>query len=126
TWMEFGKHPNIVNVRSVDKFNGNLFVALEFIAPNEIGANTLDKQIRVAKPTLRKILKWALDICEGMIFAKSRGLIAHRDLKPSNLMIDASESIKITDFGLALFSADPSNRFINSSPSGTPVYMPPE
>jgi len=125
-WMEFGKHPNIVNVRSVDKFNGSLFVALEFIPPNELGANTLDKQIRVARPTIRKAIKWALDICEGMIYAKSRGLIAHRDLKPSNLMIDASESIKITDFGLAIFAADPSNQFVDSSPSGTPVYMPPE
>ncbi|MBK9326399.1 MAG: protein kinase, partial [Hydrogenophilales bacterium] len=90
------------------------------------GASTLDMQIRAARPSLRKTLKWAIDICEGMNHAKSRGLIAHRDLKPSNLMIDANESIKITDFGLAIFPVDPSNRFVDTSPSGTPVYMPPE
>src|SRR5215470_9003466 len=42
-WMEFEKHPNIVNVRSVDFYNGRLFVALEFIPPNELGVNSLDK-----------------------------------------------------------------------------------
>jgi serine/threonine protein kinase len=36
-WMEFGRHPNIVNVRAVDHFNGSLFVALESIPPNEFG-----------------------------------------------------------------------------------------
>lgn len=125
-WLEFGKHPNIVNVRAIDLFNGKLFLALEFIPPNELGVNTLEKQIRITKPSLRNILKWALNICNGMSYAKSKGLIAHRDLKPSNLMIDSTESIKITDFGLAIFSIDPSNQFVDISPSGTPVYMPPE
>lgn len=125
-WMEFGRHPNIVNVRAVDLFNGSLFVAVEFIPPNEIGACTLDKQIRVAKPSLRRVLKWALDICEGMTFAKSKGMVAHRDLKPSNLMIDASEVIKVTDFGLASFLVDSATQNIDTAPSGTPPYMPPE
>lgn len=126
TWMEIGKHPNIVNVRAVDYFNGSLFVALEYIPPNELGVNTLDGHIRLFNSSLRRALKYVLDICEGMIQAYSRGLIAHRDLKPSNLMLDANETIKITDFGLAIFSVDPGNRLVDTTPSGTPVYMPPE
>ena len=125
-WMEFGRHPNIVNVRAVDHFNGSLFVALEFIPPNEFGACTLDKQIRNGKPSLRNALKWALDICQGMTFAKSKGMIAHRDLKPSNLMIDASSTIKVTDFGLASFLVDSTAQHVDTAPSGTPPYMPPE
>jgi serine/threonine protein kinase len=118
------KHPNIVNVRTVDLFNGSLFLALEFIPPNEMGVNTLQKQLQVAAPTLSQAVRWA--ISEGMIYARSKGLIAHRDLKPSNLMIDATNSIKITDFGLAIFAVDPSSAFVNKSPAGTPVYMAPE
>lgn len=125
-WMEFGQHPNIVTVRAVDLFNGSLFVALEFIPPNEFGACTLDKQIRSCKPSLRSALKWALDICQGMAFAKAKGMIAHRDLKPSNLMIDASSTIKVTDFGLASFLVDSATQHVDSAPSGTPLYMPPE
>jgi tetratricopeptide (TPR) repeat protein len=41
-------------------------------------------------------------------------------------MLDATESIKITDFGLAIYSVDPSTKFIDTPPSGTPIYMPPE
>jgi serine/threonine protein kinase len=82
--MRLGKHPNIVSVRSVDYFNGRLVLALEFITPNELGVNTLEKQLEVKKLDLHETLKWALDVCEGMSFANSKGLIAHRDLKPSN------------------------------------------
>jgi len=125
-WMEFEKHPNIVNVRTVDFFNGCLFLALEFIPPNEIGVNTLDKVLEKSRVSLATALKWGIEICIGMTYAISRGMIAHRDLKPSNLMIDPNDTLQITDFGLAIFSIAPSNRFIDSSPSGTPTYMPPE
>ena len=65
-------------------------------------------------------------ICQGMRHSASKGVIAHRDLKPSNLMVDPGGTVKVTDFGLATFSVDRSSRFIDTSPSGTPVYMPPE
>lgn len=125
-WLAFGRHPNIVNVRAVDLFNGSLFVAIEFVPPNEFGACSLDRQIRCAPPSLRRALKWALDVCEGMTFAKTKGLIAHRDLKPANLMIDASGTIKVTDFGLASFIVDSAVQQSDAAPSGTPLYMPPE
>jgi serine/threonine-protein kinase len=41
-------------------------------------------------------------------------------------MIAHDDSIKLTDFGLAVFNADPSNVAVDVSPSGTPAYMPPE
>lgn len=43
-WMEFWKHPNIVNVRAVDIFNGSLFIALEFVPPGELGDNCLTRE----------------------------------------------------------------------------------
>ena len=73
TWMEFGKHPNIVNVLAVDIFNGDLFLTLEFIPPNQLQVNTLDKQIRVATPTLRQMVQWSLDICEDESMRSRKG-----------------------------------------------------
>ena len=35
-WMAFGKHPNIVTLRSVDVFNGYLFIVLEYVPPTGI------------------------------------------------------------------------------------------
>jgi eukaryotic-like serine/threonine-protein kinase len=125
-WMAMQKHPNVVSVRSLDYFNGKLFIALEFIPPDELGINSLDNYIFKRGIPQELLLRWAIQICQGMLHAASKGVIAHRDLKPSNLMIDPEGNVKITDFGLATFSVDRSSRFIDTSPSGTPVYMPPE
>lgn len=125
-WMEMQKHPNVVSVRSLDYFNGRLFIALEFIPPDDLEINSLDKYIAKRRIPQELLLRWALQICQGMRHAASKGVIAHRDLKPSNLMVDPGGTVKVTDFGLATFSVDRSSRFIDTSPSGTPVYMPPE
>ena len=125
-WMEFGKHPNIVNVRAVDIFNGSLFIALELVPPGELGDNCLDKIIQKRRISQQTTIKWGIELCDALIYANSKGMIAHRDLKPSNLMIAPEGVLKVTDFGLALFSVDPTNRAVDISPSGTPVYMPPE
>ena len=125
-WMEFERHPNIVNVRAVDIFNGSLFIALEFVPPGELGDNCLDKILLNRRISQQTAIKWGIELCDALIHANSKGMIAHRDLKPSNLMIDPEGVLKVTDFGLAIFNVDPTNRAIDISPSGTPVYMPPE
>src|SRR5437870_13269599 len=36
-WLHFGRQANIVSAKAVDVFNGRLFIALEFIPPDESG-----------------------------------------------------------------------------------------
>ena len=58
-------------------------------------------------------------ICDAVHHAHTLGL-QHRDLKPSNIMLDASLTPRILDFGLA--AADPARgHFV-----GTPPYLAPE
>ena len=125
-WMAFGKHPNIVTLRSVDVFNGYLFIVLEYVSPGETNENCLDSILDKYKISENRALALAIQLCDALIFANNKGMIAHRDLKPSNIMVSHDDSLKVTDFGLAIFSADPTNIAINLSPSGTPAYMPPE
>jgi serine/threonine protein kinase len=124
TWLQFGRHANIVSAKAVDVFNGRLFIALEFIPPDESGINSMEKALVRRTIGKERALNWAIEICWGMSFAYSRGLIAHRDLKPANLLIDQHERVKISDFGLATHVCTESGE--RRVVSGTPLYMPPE
>ncbi|HEY5474141.1 MAG TPA: serine/threonine-protein kinase, partial [Candidatus Limnocylindrales bacterium] len=50
----------------------------------------------------------------------------HRDLKPQNVLIDASDRVRITDFGLAKQTQGESHLTMTGAIMGSPSYMPPE
>uniref|UniRef100_A0A8D8V4Y1 Tyrosine-protein kinase hopscotch n=1 Tax=Cacopsylla melanoneura TaxID=428564 RepID=A0A8D8V4Y1_9HEMI len=49
-----------------------------------------------------QLIKYALDIAEGMEYLGSRNII-HRDLAARNILVAAPDLVKISDFGLAQF-----------------------
>lgn len=125
-WLNLGKHPNVVSALAVDLFNGRLFISLEFIPPDERGVNTLGQAMSKRTITLPLALKWAIEITSGLLHGYNQGLIAHRDLKPGNIMVDTSDHAQITDFGLANYNIAPTRSRVDTSISGTPLYMAPE
>lgn len=134
-WLSFEKHPNIVSAKAIDIFNGQLSIALDFIPPNEKGINSLDKYFGRLKISNSHILTWAIELAQAMVYANSKGLIAHRDIKPNNIMIDQTNHIMLTDFGIAIFneivlsdkiSFIKEQEYLATSISGTPPYMAPE
>ncbi len=65
-----------------------------------------------------------LQVGQALSTAHTQGVI-HRDIKPANIMLDASNTIKVMDFGIAKMSnaerLTQTNDFL-----GTPLYMSPE
>jgi len=55
--------------------------------------------------------------------SSDRPMILHRDLKPENVFLDATNSVKLGDFGLS--KSLPSHTFAQTY-VGTPFYMSPE
>lgn len=100
-WITAGAHANIVQAYWVREIAGQLFVAAEYVAPDEDARNTLAHFLSTDPLRPEVILRWAVQFCHGMDYARSKGVVAHRDIKPENLMIDRSGSLKVTDFGLA-------------------------
>jgi tetratricopeptide (TPR) repeat protein len=139
TLVALEQHPYLVHAYSVDEISGRLFIAMEYIAPNEQGINSLAGYLQNRPPNLAQSLRWAIQVCFGMEYAYSKGIRTHRDLKPENIMIAQDSTAKITDFGLAgILDSLPAN---STRPTGnigqfgktqigtgfgTPTHMPPE
>ncbi len=100
-WVDLQRHPYIVRAYFVDEIDGRLYVAMEYVAPNEQGLNSLAHYLGRQPPNFVQSLRWAIQACYGMEYAYSRGIRCHRDIKPENILIGHGGVVKISDFGLA-------------------------
>ncbi len=125
-------HPNICTLYDVGHQDGTDFLVMEFLE----GETLADRLLKGPLPT-GQVLKYGIEICEGLEKAHKTGVI-HRDLKPSNIMLTKSGA-KLMDFGLAKATLPASSLTVTvSSPSagqpltargtviGTFQYMSPE
>ena len=68
---------------------------------------------------LRRVMRYAVQSAQGMNYLHlCSPPIIHRDLKPANLLLDFSDTLKVSDFGLAKLRPD-----VQSSPRGDRVLM---
>jgi serine/threonine protein kinase/predicted TPR repeat methyltransferase len=118
-WISLDAHLNIAEARRVEDIDGRPLLFLEYVSGGDlvswIGSPRLIR-------SLRRVLRLALQFCDGMAHATSKGLVAHRDVKPANCLITEDGILKITDFGLAIVATDRQTEPV----AGTVPYMPPE
>ena len=87
-------HPNICTLHDVGHQDGIDYLVMEFLE----GETLADRLMRGPLP-LDQVLKYGIEICEGLEKAH-RGGVTHRDLKPGNIMLTKTGA-KLMDFGLA-------------------------
>jgi len=87
-------HPNICTLYDVGHQDGIDFLVMEFLE----GETLADRLLKGPLPT-EQVLKFGIDICEGLERAHKSGVV-HRDLKPGNVMLTKGGA-KLMDFGLA-------------------------
>lgn len=119
-------HPNICQLFEVEETDSGLFIAMELLAGESLGA-------RLSRGALTPgdaagVSLQTLDALEAL---HTRGLI-HRDLKPSNLFL-TPHGVKLLDFGLARPMTngprdDDTGTVLTMAGAllGTPNYMAPE
>lgn len=99
---------------------------LPFIVMDFIKGTSLDKLIAEQKQLREKsLIRFMKHTAYAMISA-SRFSIVHRDIKPANLLIDESDNLKVTDFGIARTDLLDERLTHASEIFGTPHYMAPE
>ena len=52
--------------------------------------------------------------------------VVHRDIKPSNVLLDQSDRVRLTDFGIARLISDTSGYTATGTTIGTAAYLAPE
>ena len=101
------KHPGVVDVYRVGEHEGELYIAMEFVAGPDLNSFLFALRRRGIQVPVRAALDAAVELSEALEYA--HGLcdddgvllhIVHRDLKPSNVLIDPRGALKISDWGL--------------------------
>ena len=114
------EHPNIVPVYRVGQIADILFIAMKFIEGRSLG-RILDTHGALTVPVVLHVLR---SVARPLAYAHDRGIV-HRDVKGDNILIDADGRVLVSDFGVALRSADVTLT-IDGTVIGTPAFMSPE
>lgn len=123
-------HPNIITIYEIGEFDGQQFMATEYIE-----GMTLRQLLRTSQITVGEAIDIATQIAHALSAAHEAGII-HRDIKPENVMIRSDGYLKVLDFGLAKLTdlrdgsmLSPAGLSFETEPGliiGTANYMSPE
>lgn len=117
--IELTNHPNIVKLYGHGKWEGGVYIAMEFVQ-----GISLRQMILQEAMALKRALEIVLQIGYALTHLHAHGII-HRDLKPENILLTAQGGVKVIDFGISQMHSEttvPGKGKI----MGTPVYMSPE
>ncbi|GEK91705.1 Stk1 family PASTA domain-containing Ser/Thr kinase [Alkalibacterium kapii] len=112
-------HPNIVDVVDVGEDD------LPYIVMEYVEGYDLKEYIKAHHPIpYKKTVNIMMQILSAVEYAHRHNII-HRDLKPQNILIAHDETVKITDFGIAVALSENSITQTNSL-LGSVHYISPE
>jgi len=111
-------HPNIVAIYDAGMYRDFCYITMEYIdGPTLVKFCNKENLLPISKA-----VEIIFHACKAIDYAHQKGVI-HRDIKPSNIMLNKSEDVRITDFGIAQIKSDST---ISKGIIGSPSYMSPE
>jgi serine/threonine protein kinase/Tfp pilus assembly protein PilF len=119
-------HPNILTIHEISDFEGQDYIATEFI-----DGVTLRARLSGGEMPFATALEFATQIAAALSAAHEAGIV-HRDIKPENAMVRADGLVKVLDFGIAKYTQAvgvQDQDLVETKPGvvvGTAPYMSPE
>jgi WD40 repeat protein/tRNA A-37 threonylcarbamoyl transferase component Bud32 len=114
------RHPNIIPLHEVGQADGTPFLVTAYVE-----GVTLADWLEAREVAPRQAAATVAALAEALDYAHRQGVV-HRDVKPSNVLIDASGTPHLMDFGLAKRDAGEATMTLEGQVLGTPAYMSPE
>jgi eukaryotic-like serine/threonine-protein kinase len=115
-------HKNVIRIYDFLYVGGSYAISMEYFPSHTLGTEIANE--KPMRPS--KAVRYAIDICTGMIVAHQQGII-HRDLKPANILINDGGLVKIVDFGVAAAAKSGDTQLTKTGyVIGSPKYMAPE
>ncbi|KAK8956884.1 CBL-interacting protein kinase 32 [Platanthera zijinensis] len=115
------KHPNVICLKEVMGSKSKIFIVLEYATGGEL----FNKIINQGKMGEAEARRYFHQLINAIDFCHSRG-VYHRDLKLENLLLDTSDNLKVSDFGLSALSQQIRDDGLLHTTCGTPNYVAPE
>ncbi|MEZ4383819.1 MAG: serine/threonine-protein kinase [Nannocystaceae bacterium] len=94
------QHPNVVAVFDVGDYGGRIWLAMELVEGQTLGA-----WMRASPRAWPEVVAVLVAAAQGLAAAHGAGLV-HRDVKPENVMISGDGRVRVADFGLARAGGD--------------------
>ncbi len=118
-------HPNLVRAHDVGRDGDRHFLVLEYV-----DGVSLQELVNQRGPLdVTRACHYVRQAALGLQHAHEAGLV-HRDVKPANLLLDRRGTVKVTDLGLARFSADEpdplTHKYDGNRVLGSADYLAPE
>ena len=124
-------HRNIVTIHDIDTVDDSDFIVMELVDGVPLSRLSHDAPIPIDRA-----IDYATQIAGALAASHAAGIV-HRDLKPANVMVTPEGVIKVLDFGLSKWTAEPAAAAdaatMTSAPHttvgavvGTSGYMSPE
>ena len=115
-------HPHVVSVFDlvVDEESGHHWLVMEYVDGSTL-TQLVRKHGRIPIDDAALVMG---QVADALAAAHAAGIV-HRDVKPSNVLVDRRGFAKLTDFGIARITNDPSLTQTGLV-TGSPAYLAPE
>ena len=121
------RHPNVVEVWSLEKTDSGLFYLMEYYCRNlgTLMGESYFADRPARKLSIEKASSYLIQILEGLSRLHEAKII-HRDIKPFNIMLTDMGTAKIVDFGLSKRRGEKQDLPAGELMIGTSFYAAPE
>ncbi len=116
-------HPNIVSIHQRGEFEGQLWIAMQFVDGTDANA-----AVKAGTMTPARAVHLLGEVAKALDYAHRHGVV-HRDIKPANFLLSGpigpDERVLLGDFGIARASDD-AGLTTTGSVTATVAYAAPE